>query len=135
LTLTAHVAAGAHAWAGFAVDDGHALFVSLEDPGDIVRYRLRLIADAYGLDIAKIQRRLTVLDGTGADATLATEVNDAGVRRLAFTATLGEIADNAAGKRLIVIDNASDAFAGNENERRQVRQFIRALTDIAAEHN
>ena len=133
LTLCAHVAAGAHAWAGFTVEDGHALFVSLEDPGDVVRWRLRRIVEACRLDAERIGRRLHILDGTGSDAVLAGEVNDAGVRRLWFTAAMGEVADAATGKKLIVIDGASDAFEGNENERRQVRAFIRELARIARE--
>lgn len=135
LTLAAHVAGGAHTWAGFTVEDGRALYVSLEDPGHVVRYRLRKIAEAYSLDASKVERRLTVLDGTGSDATLAGEVNDMGVRRLAFTATLAELEDAAHGQRLIVVDNASDAYAGNENERRQVRQFIRELGRIAHDND
>jgi KaiC/GvpD/RAD55 family RecA-like ATPase len=135
LTLAAHVAGGEHTWAGHRIEDGRALFVSLEDPGDVVRYRLRKIAEAYGLDTAKLERRLTVLDGTGTDATLAGEINDMGVRRIAFTATLAEVEDAAQGQRLIVIDNASDAYAGNENERRQVRGFIRELGRIAHEND
>lgn len=133
LTLAAHVAGGAHTWAGFAVEDGRALYVSLEDPGDVVRFRLRKIVEAYALDTAKVERRLTVLDGTGSDATLAGEINDMGIRRLAFTAGLAELADAAQGHRLVVVDNASDAYAGNENERRQVRAFIRELGRIAQE--
>lgn len=133
LTLAAHVAGGAHTWAGFAVEDGRALYVSLEDPGDVVRYRLRKIVEAYALDAAKIERRLIVLDGTGSDGTLAGEVSDMGVRRIAFTGTLTELEDAAQGHRLIVIDNASDAFSANENERRLVREFIRKLGSIAQE--
>lgn len=135
LALAAHVAGGEHTWAGHRVEDGRALYVSLEDPGEVVRFRLRRIVEAYGLDAAKIERRLTVLDGTGSDATLAGEINDLGVRRLAFTGGLAELEDAARGQRMIVIDNASDAYAGNENERRQVRQFIRELGRIAHEND
>ncbi len=135
LTLAAHVAAGAHAWAGFRIEDGRALYVSLEDPGEVVRFRLRRIVEAYGLDAGKVERRLTVLDGTEGDATLASEFNDMGVRRLVVTSTLAELADAAHGHRLIVVDNASDAYAGNENERRQVRQFIRTLGRIAHDND
>jgi len=135
LTLAAHVAGGEHTWAGHRIEYGRALYASLEDAGDVVRFRLRKIVEAYGLDAAKVERRLTVLDGTGSDATLAGEVNDMGVRRLAFTAALGELADAAQGHRLVVVDNASDAYAGNENERRQVRGFIRELGRIAHDND
>ncbi len=135
LTLAAHVAGGAVSWAEFLIEDGHALFLSLEDPGEVVRHRLRHIIEAYGLDAAKVERRLTVLDGTNGDPTLAIEANEMGVRSLLFTPTLNEVAEHAAGKRLIVIDNASDAYSANENERRQVRAFVRELARIGVEND
>jgi len=33
--------------------------------------------------------------------------------------------------RLIVLDNGADVFAGNENDRAQVRQFVTLLRDLA----
>ncbi len=135
LILAAHVAGGAHTWAGFRIEDGRALFVSLEDPGDVVRYRLRHIVEAYALDAEKIARRLSVLDGSHGDGSLAVEVADLGVRRLAFTAALAEVAEHATGTRLVIIDNASDAFAADENSRRQVRAFVRELARIAVEND
>lgn len=39
------------------------------------------------------------------------------------------------GYGLIVFDNASDAFAGNENDRTQVRAFIRMLNKVAVEED
>jgi KaiC/GvpD/RAD55 family RecA-like ATPase len=133
LTLCAHVAAGAHEWAGHRLEDGRVLYVSLEDPAEIVRYRLRNILDAYGLDAAKVSRRLHAVDGTGGDGVLAFEQSDAGIRRLVFTASLEELVSIAAGVRLIVVDNASDAYDGNENDRRMVRAFIRRLATLARE--
>ena len=43
LTLCAYVAGGEHTWAGHRVEDGRALYVSLEDSGEVVRHRLRNI--------------------------------------------------------------------------------------------
>lgn len=135
LTWCAHVAAGAMTWAGHRIEDGRALFVSLEDPADVVRYRLRNILDAYGLDAAKVSRRLRAVDGTAGDGVIAQEQNDLGVRRLVFTSVLEEVRELAIGTRLIVVDNASDAFDGNENDRRLVRAFMRGLADLAREHD
>ena len=132
-TLLAHVAAGAHTWAGLQVEDGNALFVSLEDPGALVRYRLRQIAEAYDLNAAKLGRRLKVVDGTEAAAALVSEYNDSGTRRLSPLPALEELAEAARGCSLIVVDNASDAFDANENDRRMVRGFLRLLTGIARE--
>ncbi|MBW8366798.1 MAG: AAA family ATPase [Arenimonas sp.] len=135
LTLAAHHAAGAMTWAGHRFQDGPALFVSLEDPGEVVRYRLKNIIQAYGLDADKVSRRLRAVDGTAGDGVIAQEFSDMGMRRLVFTSVLQEIRAHAAGCRLIVIDNASDAYDGNENDRRLVRAFMRGLGDVAREHD
>lgn len=37
--------------------------------------------------------------------------------------------------RLIVLDNSADVFAGNENDRAQVRQFVTLLRDLAISAN
>lgn len=135
LTLCAHIAGGAMSWGGHRLEDGHALFVSLEDPGELVRYRLRNILEAYGLNSAKIRRRLRAVDGTTGDGVMAHEFSDMGLRKLVFTSVLQEVRACAAGCRLIVIDNASDAYDGNENDRRLVRAFMRGLADLAREHD
>ena len=37
--------------------------------------------------------------------------------------------------RLIIVDNSADVFAGNENDRAQVRQFVTLLRGIAVDAN
>lgn len=132
LIWLAHAACG-RAWSGFEFKHCRCLYVSLEDPGDLVRYRLKRIVEAYGLDPAAIEQNLTILDVAGGDAALAFEFSDQGIRRLIPTALWQEIEEAVVGMGWIAIDNASDAFDGNENERRQVRAFLRQLTDLAAE--
>ena len=127
LVIAAHFACGRD-FGHFRIDEpGRALFVSLEDAGELVRFRLRRIAAAYDLPIETLQRRLTIVDGTAGDGTIAIEYNGSGTRELIPTATHDELANLAAGHGLIVVDNASDGFAGNENDRRQVRTFMRML--------
>lgn len=130
LTWCAHVAAGIR-WAGLHVEHGNALFVSLEDPGPVVLYRLQKIVREYGIDWVELTGRLRVLDGTDVDAALMTEINDHGNRTLAATPIMAEVEQAAEGAQLIVVDNASDGFDANENDRRQVRQFVRRLAQIA----
>ncbi len=130
LTLAAHVAAG-RAFGDIDACPGRALFVSLEDAGDVVLHRLRRITEAFGLSVRAVTEGLTILDGTDADAALATEYALDGVRRIGPTAAMHALVDAAAGHDLIVIDNASDAFDGSENDRRQVRAFMRSLAAIA----
>ena len=42
-----------------------------------------------------------------------------------------EIAAKEHGARLVVLDTAADLFAGNENDRHQVRRFIGLLNNLA----
>jgi hypothetical protein len=130
LILAAHAACGRQ-WGPFAAVQCRAVYVSLEDDADTVRYRLRRIIDAYNLPAANVLDALQVLDGSDVEATLAVEVADAGIHRLMQTAVMERVADVCKGAGLIVVDNASDAYGGNENDRRQVRAFIRSLTQIA----
>lgn len=134
LTMAAHVASG---WSlfGWQVTPGIVLFVSLEDPGAVVRHRLRKIIQTHGFDAGLIADRVRVIDGTDADAALMTEINEFGSRHMVVTPAMLEVESAAEGADLIVIDNASDAFDGNENERRAVRQFVRKLAQIAKRNN
>jgi len=134
LTIAAHVAAGRR-WAGMDVEQGRAIFASLEDPGSLVLFRLRRIVEAYGLNPKAIGDNMVILDGTAKDAALAVEFADMGNRRLLPTATLEDLDDIAAGSTLIVVDNASDAYAADENNRRQVRAFMQMLARLARKHD
>jgi len=134
LTIAAHFAAYT-AWAGLTVQGGRALYVSLEDPAEIMRFRLKKIIEAHELDGEEISQNLTILDGSEGDGSLMAEVSTFGTRGLVETSVFEELKRACAGYGLIVIDNASDAFAGDENSRRQVRKFIRALRDIARREN
>lgn len=131
LAWAALVACG-QGWAGLqSSGTRRCLFVSLEDPGELVRYRLRGIAEVYGLDFEAIERNLRVVDGADMDAALVSEVSEFGTRKLRPTARLHEVAELARGAGFIVIDNASDSFDGDENNRQQVRYFVRLLSSIA----
>src|SRR5688572_4665051 len=108
LAWAALVACG-QGWAGLqSSGTRRCLFVSLEDPGETVRYRLRGVAEAYGLDFEAIERNLRVVDGADMDAALVSEVSEFGTRKLRPTARLHEVAELARGAGFIVIDNASD---------------------------
>lgn len=131
--LATHIAAGQN-WAGLEVIQGRVLFVTLEDPADLVRLRLRQIVAEYGLPAEAIEANITLVDGTDAP-TLAYETGEFGARSLAFTPAFDELRELSAGHDLIVIDNASDAFAANENSRLLVRSFMVALTRIAREQD
>lgn len=135
LIWAAHVACGRD-WAGFRCSGAaRVLFASLEDPGQVVLYRLRAIAEGYNLDYDAIAQNLLIVDGADLDAVLVTEVSELGTKKLRPTARLNELAELAQGVDLIVIDNASDTYDGDENNRRQVRYFNRQLARMARENN
>lgn len=130
LAISAHVACG-RKWAGFDVIQGRALFVSLEDPGEIVRWRLRKVIEAFDLPPDHVLANIVVLDGSDLRDGIMHERMFEGVRYLVESPPFKELREHAAGASLIVLDNASDAADFNENERRHVRHFIRALAKLA----
>lgn len=133
LIIAAHVAAGVP-FAGRSVRRGRVVFASLEDPATVVLWRLRKVVEAFGLDVSEVNRNLVILDGSDAEAALIVEQFDEGQRRMVQTATMEEVRRVVAdGAVLIVVDNASDAFDGNENDRRQVRAFMRQLAQLGRE--
>lgn len=134
LALAAHAASGRH-WARFDVEQCRAVFVSLEDDASLIRMRLRRIIETYGLPGGEVIENLTVFDASDIDAALVTEVNDFGVRTLRPTPLMMEVEQAARGAGLLVIDNASDAYDGDENSRREVRSFLRHLTRIARKND
>lgn len=134
LSWGAHVAAG-KAWGPYQVDQGRVLFVSLEDDGQVCRYRLRRIIETHQLHASDVIANMHVLDGSDVEAALMVEVNDGGTVRLTETPMMEAIEAAAKGADLIIIDNASDAFAGNENARMQVRGFIRRLARLGRSNN
>lgn len=128
LVWAVHVACGVK-WGPFQVNKGRAVFVSMEDPTEWVRYRLRKIIIHYQLDPVQVKKNLRIIDATQVDA-LAVEQMNKSQRTLAFKDTAKKIMKKCEGFDLVVIDNASDAFAADENNRFLVRSFIRQLANL-----
>ena len=103
-----------------------SLFVSLEDGENVVRHRLASICRVWGIDPAELHD-LHIVDGTDNPELFASEGRSGGEP----TATHGELCKLAEGCGLVVVDNASDAYGGDEIQRRQVRTFMRLLGGIA----
>ena len=135
LQLVAHGAC-AEPWQGLEPDDYlRCVYVSLEDPGDLVRYRLRRVCESYQLNSKQVEASVRVLECPNGKAALMTEVAHFGVRSMVETPLMIQMRRACEGADLIVIDNASEAFGGNENDRQAVRAFMGALTRIAKEFN
>ncbi len=133
LVIAAHVASGTRLF-GLDVEQARVVFTSLEDEPELIRYRLRLIIEEYELNPFRVLENITLLDGTSGYAALLTEgMNTASP--VLLTAAYTSLAEQSMGAGLVIVDNASDAFDANENQRRHVRGFIRALTDIARDND
>jgi len=107
----------------------NSLFVSLEDGAAIVRHRLAGICKTWGIDPAALAGRLTIVDGTENPELFSADNKGAGDT----TASYAELCKlvQATGAGLVVVDNASDSFGGDEINRRQVRAFMRSLAVVA----
>lgn len=133
LQLMAHGACGAP-WQGLTPDGAiRCAYFSLEDPGDLVRYRLRRICESYSLDVRYVEGNVRVFDCPDGKTALMSEVSAFGLRSMVETSLMSQIRRLCEGADLVVIDNASDAYGGNENDRQSVRTFMGALGRIARE--
>jgi hypothetical protein len=135
LVWAVHVAAG-RPWADLEVSAGRVLVVSMEDRSEVVLWRLQRILRVYGISSRDLKNRLTLLDGSASEP-LAVETSSSGARGIVMTETLNQLEAlvGAGAYDLVIIDNASDAYAGDENNRRQVRTFMRRLASLARENN
>ena len=113
---------------GTAVEQCRVLVFSGEDPTRILRRRLAKICTHLGVDPAALATQLLVLDAT-VDPTLhaggLVESEPSALRNL--SADLREFQPG-----LLILDNASDTYAGNEIARAEVRGFMRLLVSLGA---
>lgn len=129
LQLAAAVAGGGLMWLNRCPKPGRALYLSAEDERAELHRRLARIARQQGLPLEAFAN-LTVASLAGDDALLAA-VNRDGT--LTASALYREIESKVSANRpgLVVLDTLADLFPGNENDRAQVRQFVRLARNIA----
>lgn len=113
------------AFMGLETDRSKVLVLSGEDEARTVHFRVANICNDIGLEISSLRNQLTVYDLTQTDCVLWRDGHP--------TERMQWLADTAVRTKaqVIVIDNASDVFADNENDRTAVRGFMRALNLIA----
>jgi phage/plasmid primase-like uncharacterized protein len=118
---------------GREVQRSKTIFVSLEDDSDVVRYRLSVICLKWGVSTSSLDGWLWVVDGTQIPELYLSINRNKGE----LTATYQQLSQKAkefdAG--LVIVDNASDAYGGDEIQRKTVREFIRSLAKIAKSTN
>jgi len=109
-------------WCGLAVSRGRAIGLFCEDNESEMHRRQAAINRQCGIDFIDLED-MRWASGVGEDNTFA-EQNFSGaiVPTQAFATFVNRCQDFRA--KLIVIDTAADTFGGDENNRRQVRQYI-----------
>lgn len=122
---------------GLDVEQVPVLVYSAEDGAEILRYRLKHIIEREQIAPAQLAESLHIIDATNIDPALFIERHEhdtfGSQKRGTTTPAFDSLADmaNEVRARLVIIDNASDVFEANENERARVRGFIRALAQLA----
>ncbi|WIT12249.1 AAA family ATPase [Paucibacter sediminis] len=128
LELAVSIALGHDAF-GRSTKRGRVLVLSAEDPSGVLAYRLKAVARRRNVSFSDLGSWLRVEDAT-ADPVLY--AGDRTSRKGAPTARYQELAGLVQHGRfeVVIVDNASDTYAGDEIDRSQVRDFVRKLTAI-----
>ena len=117
-------------WLGLRPVPGPVLFIDAEDATGVIHKRLKDILDHYGAKFSDL-KDLYVRSLSGMDAALAVATSKTG--KIEPTALYRQLVQHARELKPVMICIASSAnvFAGNENDRSQVQQFISLLTRVA----
>lgn len=123
LQLAVGLATG-HPWLGLEVAPARVLVLSAEDDARTVHFRVANVCRDLKVGMAELIGHLHVYDMTDQDCVLW---------RTGATDKMQWLADAAVRHKaqVVIIDNASDVFAANENDRAEVRGFMRCLNAIA----
>jgi RecA-family ATPase len=124
-------------WLNALPTPGSALVVCCEDDTDELHRRLDRIVEHYNTTFGATYQELKdmhLLSLAGQDAVLAAPSRNGLVQATKLFGRIHQAACDLQ-PRLIVLDNSADVFAGNENDRAQVRQFITLLRGVAIAAN
>lgn len=110
---------------GVRTKPSRVLVISGEDEGRTVHFRVANICSDLQIPMSSLADRMMVYDMTQTDCVLWRDGNP--------TERMQWLADTVVRHRaeVVIIDNASDVFADNENDRTAVRGFMRCLNTIA----
>jgi RecA-family ATPase len=118
-------------WLNYMPEPGPAMMVCCEDDEGELHRRLARIAAHYGASFREL-RELYLICLAGQDAVLGAPDRTGIIKPTPLFSRIRNAAI-AIRPRTIVLDNAADIYAGNENERGMVRQFITMLRGLAIE--
>ena len=122
-------------WLGMLPEPGGAWFVECEDDEKELHRRARCIADYYETPISEaVKGGFRLISFAGHDAVLATASKSGKIEPTPlYNAFLEEAGDIK--PKMIGISSSANVFAGKENDRSQVQQFVGMLTRVAMAAN
>ncbi len=103
---------------------GSVVFFSGEDDGPLLRHRLNFICERLGINPADLEGKLHLIDATAHDPVLFSQ-QDRGKSGTTPTYDALRSYVREVKPALLILDNASDVFAGSEIDRTAVRAFMR----------
>jgi RecA-family ATPase len=121
-------------WLGTMPEPGPAIYVGAEDEADELHRRIADIARHYNSSISEIKGHLHLLSMAGEDAVLGRPDRNGIIQATPLFDRLMEAACDIRPK-IIGLDTSSDVYAGEENNRSQVRQFVGLLRRLAIQSN
>jgi RecA-family ATPase len=138
-TLLALQLAAAHAlgrdWIGMLPEPGPAIYFGAEDDADELRRRIADIAAHYHVSVADlIAGGLHLASFAGKNAVLGATNRTGTIEPTPLYGQMHQAVCETKPK-MLVIDTSADVFAGNENDRMQVRQFVGLLRRLAIDGN
>jgi RecA-family ATPase len=114
------------------VKRGRVLYYSIEDDKNFVGSRLQRMVAKMGMKAPDLADGLVVRDMTAANPPFIAQYGPGGISFEPEGERL--LADMRSGEfDMVVLDNASEAFAGDENKRAQVASFYAPLRAAAGE--
>lgn len=130
LQLCMCMAAGRQ-WLECDIPPGRAMMFTCEDSTDEINRRARAVLDAMDLDWDDLGDRLAIVPmrDSEADAVLATEQGGVLQTTPSYDALKRLVTDF--GADFVVIDTLADAFAGDENQRAQAKQFVGRIARLS----
>src|ERR1019366_3112527 len=122
----------AREWIGLLPEPGRTLVLSAEDDADEMQRRLDDIRKFYGAKMAELSD-IRLIDLVGEDSILGSLMKGQIEPTAMYHALDAYMAEFKPG--LTILDVLADMFAGDENNRAQVRQFIGLLKKLARKHD
>lgn len=111
---------------GLVTEQKNVLFLSCEDRVDVLHYRIKNICASLGVSMAPLVGKLQMIDVVGHDSVLfAPSPNFPSALTTIYETLKERIAEYAS--EVVFLDGVADVYAGNENDRGQVKQFVNAV--------